>query len=264
MGTVRRALHVRRVGHTGTLDPFATGLLIVLVGRATRLARFLAGLPKRYTGVIRLGATTDTLDRMGTVLETSEAWLGLDGPGIERAMASLTGPQRQRPPAYSAKKVGGEPAHRRVRRGEPVQLQEEDVVIHSFDLMRRLDQDLTFDATVGGGTYLRSLARDLGERLGCGAHLRELRRTEVGQFDVADAISPDRVDPAGVRPPGAAVGHLPQVAVDEEERELLRHGRSIRREDAETGPVALVCGDELVAIAELHGPDLKPRVVLAE
>ncbi len=261
---MRRALHVRRVGHAGTLDPFATGLLVVLVGRATRLARFLVGLPKRYNGVIRLGATTDTLDRTGTVLETSEAWRELDEPSIERAMVSLTGPQRQRPPAYSAKKVRGEPAHRRVRRGEPVQMREEDVVVHSFDLMKWLDRDLAFDATVGGGTYLRSLARDLGERLGCGAHLRELRRTEVGPFDVADAILPDRVDPAGVRPPAAAVGHLPQVAVNEEEREVLRYGRSIHRDDAETGPVALICGDELVAIAELHGPDLKPGVVLAE
>ncbi len=264
VSTVRRALKVRRVGHTGTLDPFATGLLVVLVGRATRLARFLVGLPKRYTGVIRLGVATDTLDGTGTAVTTSDAWRELNDVTIGQAMALLTGPQRQQPPAYSAKKVQGEAAHRRVRRGETVEMQDQDVVVHSFDLSGRSGQDLAFDAKVGGGTYLRALARDLGERLGCGAHLSELRRTEVGRFSVVDAISPDQVEATMIQQPAAAVGHLPRLTVDDEERERVRHGRAVDQREEGAGPVALLWGDELLAIAEPDEGQLKPCVVLAE
>jgi tRNA pseudouridine55 synthase len=261
---VRGVLGVRRVGHTGTLDPFATGLLVVLVGRATRLARFLMGLPKRYSGVIRLGVATNTLDHTGATVATTDTWRELNDGMIVQAMESLTGQQRQQPPVYSAKKVQGEAAHRRVRRGETVELQDQDVVVHSFDLVGRSGQDLTFDANVGGGTYLRALARDLGEHLGCGAHLTELRRTEVGRFNVAEAVPPDQVEPTMVQRPAAAVEHLRSLVVGEEERERLRHGQAIDQADEGGGPVALLCGDELLAVAEPEGRQLKPRVVLVD
>lgn len=263
VAAVRRRWRTRRVGHAGTLDPFATGLLLVLVGRATRLAPYLVGLPKRYTGTIRLGTRTDTDDATGRVLEERPAD-GITDAAIRAAMAALTGEIAQVPPAYSAKKLGGQPAHRRMRRGEAVTLAAQPVTVQRFTMTGRRGHDVTFDAEVGSGTYLRALARDLGAALGCGAHLTALRRTAVGPWRIEEAVTLAAVEDgtADVLPPSAALPHLPQHAVLPEERELIRTGRSIPDGAADGAAVALLADGVLVAVAEATDGRLQPRVVL--
>ncbi len=261
---VRRTYGVRRVGHAGTLDPFATGLIIVLVGRATRLARFVAALPKRYTGLIRLGVTTDTDDRSGAVIATDDGWSTVSSGALATQMAALTGRQRQRPPDYSAKKTRGERAHRRARRGEPVELTPQEVEVAELQVTGRDGPAVRFRATVSSGTYIRALARDLGESLGCGAHLEELRRIAVGSFGVDEALPVSALDRGfpTLLPLHRAIAHLPTIELSPEAREAVRSGRPIPAEGASTGPVALVSDHQLIAVAEPSGAWLKPRVVL--
>ncbi|MBI4419282.1 MAG: tRNA pseudouridine(55) synthase TruB [Gemmatimonadetes bacterium] len=263
VATARRALGTRRVGHAGTLDPFATGLLVLLVGQATRLAQFLVGLPKEYTGTLRLGLTTSTDDATGEPVQPSDAWRALTDADIEAAMRRLTGRQPQRPPRFSAKKVAGQPAHRRARRGEQFELDPRLVEIAGFAPTARRGPDLEFAASVGSGVYLRALARDLGRELGCGAHLTQLRRIAVGTFRVDAAIPPSRLgDPGIMLPLRAAVAHLAPVQIDPGRRTDVRHGRAIPAPAPASGAVALLAGEELVAVAEAHGGLLRPSVVL--
>lgn len=262
----RRAYALRRVGHAGTLDPFASGLLLVLLGRATRLAQYLVGLRKTYEGRIRLGVVTDTDDRTGTVVRTSEEWRSLSDARLAGAMAEFLGVQLQRPPAYSAKKTSGQRAHRLARKGAAVELAPASVDVRRFDLRTREGASVTFVADVGSGTYLRALARDLGERLGCGAHLEDLRRTRVGTFPVESAVPWDALtgDAEAVRSPLEAVAHLPQRELVGAERDLVRHGRPLDPVGRADSPVALVADGVLVAVAHREGELLKPRVVLGD
>jgi tRNA pseudouridine55 synthase len=260
----RRALGTRRIGHLGTLDPFAAGLLVLVVGRATRLAPFAADWAKTYEGVIRLGTTTVTDDATGEVVATSEAWRALDRARVAATLAGLREVRFQRPPAYSAVKVGGERAYRRARRGETVDLAPRPVDVQELELTRFEPPDAGFHATVGAGTYLRSLARETGVALGCGAHLAALLRTRVGPFRLEDAVAPEAVTPAGLRDPAAVVADLPRRELDAEGRAAVIHGRPVPAEREEGGRVALFAGGELVAVAERVGDVLKPRVVVAE
>jgi tRNA pseudouridine55 synthase len=260
---VRGALGEQRVGHLGTLDPFAKGLLVVVVGRATRLAPFAAGWTKAYEGVIRLGVATDTDDSTGTTVSTAP-WTAVSPGQLAAVIASFRGGYEQRPPAYSAVKVGGERAYRRARRGETVSLAPRRVEIRELELVEAAVPDLTFRATVSGGTYLRSLARDIGAALGCGAHLAALRRTAVGPLRLADAVAPDAVTAADVRDPAVLVQDLTRRDVTAEERESVVHGRPIAAGEAGASPVALFAGPELLAVAEQVGELLKPRVVVVE
>ncbi|GBD33419.1 tRNA pseudouridine synthase B [bacterium HR33] len=264
---VRRAFGTRRVGHTGTLDPAASGLLLVLVGPAVRLSRYLVGLPKVYRGAIRLGETTDTDDATGSVLSRSDSWKNLDAASIAAAMQRLTGVREQVPPAYSAKHVGGERAYRIARRGQPVQLAPVLVEIKRFELLSLEGPDVWFEAEVGSGTYLRSLARDLGAGLGCGAHLRELRRVQVGDFAVEDAFSLEAIRSGEARliSPLEALKHLPRIDIDPETARRVRLGQPLEgdRPGAGGGPVVLAQGEELVAVAEPKRGRLQPKVVLA-
>lgn len=263
---VRRALGTDRVGHLGTLDPFAAGLLVVVVGRATRLAAFAAGWSKSYEGVIRLGATTTTDDATGEAVATSDAWRALGELQVNAALARFRGAYEQRPPAYSAVKVGGERAYRRARRGETVALAPRRVEVAELEVERLELPDVRFRATVSGGAYLRSVARDVGEELGCGAHLAALTRSRVGPFRLAEAVAPEAVTAAALRDPAPLVAELPHRELAEAERAAVVHGRPI-----EAGPglgdavrVALFAGGQLVAVAERAGGLLKPRVVVAE
>ena len=260
---VRRALHTRRVGHLGTLDPFAEGVLVLVVGRATRLAPFAAGWHKSYEGVMRLGTTTTTDDPMGEVVGTSEGWRRLDREAIAAVFGRFRGAIRQRPPAHSAVKVAGERAYRRARRGEAVTLPERAVDIFDLELTEWSGPDVRFRATVSSGTYLRSLARDIGAELGCGAHLAALRRTAVGPFRLEQGTPPEAVTAADLRPAALLVAELPRRMLSAPEREAVRHGRSLPAL-AERDRVALFAGDELIAIGERVGDDVKPRVVIAE
>ena len=261
---VRRALGQSRVGHLGTLDPFAEGLLVVVVGRATRLAPYAAGWRKTYEGVIRLGTVTTTDDATGDVTGTSEAWRALDAGAVRSAGAALVGEQEQRPPAFSAVKVGGERAYRRARRGEAVTLEPRRVTVFDFAVTEWRPPELRFRATVSGGTYLRSLARDLGERLGCGAHLAALRRTAVGPFRLDDAVAPQAVTAADVRDPAALVADLPRRVLTGDEREAIRHGRPIPGRESESGTIVLMADGSLLGVGEVVDGQLKPRVVLAD
>lgn len=264
MAAVRRALGTKRVGHTGTLDPFATGLLIVLVNRATRLSRFVVGHRKTYTGTIRLGLRTATEDPTGEVVATSDAWRELDAQAISVAMVALTGHYAQRPPVYSAIKVGGQRAYKRARRGEGVELEPREVHVHEFQLTGHDGTDVRFRCDVSGGTYVRALARDLGDKLECGAHLSELRRETIHDFSVSDALTLDDVERADevLRRPAELVRHLPRMTLDDEMHTRVRHGRPLPASGAAEPMVALCAGDELVAVAERSGDLLKPRVVL--
>lgn len=263
---VRRALGKRSVGHTGTLDPFATGLLVVLVGRATRLARFVEGRPKTYLATARLGMRTDTDDLTGRELESAGPAPELPESVIRDTLAGFVGAQRQRPPSFSAKHVEGVRSYRLARRGAPVELREVAVTVHRIDLIAYEAEQVTFRTTVSAGTYIRALARDLGERLGVGAHLVALRREAIGALSVDDAVPLDGVSPAAVRPARSVLGHLPALSLDETARRDVLHGRPVRATGLpENGAeVALLWEGELVAVAQEAGGLLKPAVVLGE
>ncbi len=264
---VRRVFGLRAVGHTGTLDPFATGLLVVLLGRATRLARFVEAAPKTYLAVARLGRRTDTDDRTGAPLGEVGDVATLDDGSVRTAIEALAGDRRQRPPAFSAKRVGGERSYRLARRGRPVELAEVAVTVHSIELVAWRAPDATFRATVSAGTYVRALARDLGDALGVGAHLVELRREAVGALRVEDAVPLDRLLPeTPLVPLRAVLRELPAVMLDAAERDAVRHGRFVadRWVDARpgSGPVALLADGDVVAVARPDAGQLRPIVVL--
>jgi tRNA pseudouridine55 synthase len=256
---VRRALGTRKVGHAGTLDPMATGLLLVGVGRATRLLRFLADLPKEYLGTGALGVETATLDAEGEVVR--EAPVHVTEAELRAAMATLTGEIDQAPPAYSAVKVGGEPLYRAARRGEPVEAAPRRVRVESFDLRRFRSPEFEFRVRCSGGTYVRSLAAEVGARLGCGAHLSSLRRTAIGPYDVDEARSPD--DPGSPLPLERAVEHLVAVTLGAEEAAAAAHGRMLAPTGL-GGPYRVLTPDgRLIGIYRDQGASAVPEVILA-
>lgn len=184
----RRLCNQRRIGHCGTLDPAATGLLVLCLGRATRLVEYLTGHDKRYEGLVRLGITTDSDDAAGEMLASS-AVPPIGDDTLRKLEAAFSGPQSQRPPAHSAIQVGGVRAYTAARRGVVLDLPPRPVVIHELRLRLVEPGVLAVEAFCGPGTYIRSLARDIGERLGCGAHLASLRRLSSGPFDVSDSVT---------------------------------------------------------------------------
>lgn len=273
VSAARRSLGVKRVGHTGTLDPFASGLLLLCVGRATRLAEYFSGLDKAYEAVARMGVRTDTLDRDGNVVGQSGGWQELTAEKIDSALAAFRGRIDQIPPAYSAKKVAGERAYRRARAGEGVELEACPVTVHEL-VLTSLDLPLLgFRVHCTAGTYVRALARDIGDALGVGAHLTALRRTAIGAWSVEDALpldalaDGDRVAEAAVAPLDA-VGHLPRVDVDDALAERLALGQAVGLPDGDeepgtSAPVAVAHRGALLAIAEADGGRLMPRKVFA-
>jgi tRNA pseudouridine55 synthase len=263
VAVVRRQLGLRSVGHAGTLDPFATGLLVVLVGRATRLARFVEAEQKVYQTTVEFGVATDTDDATGTVTAQliPEAWPTL--PQLADAARQLEGVQQQRPPAYSAKHVNGKRAYAMARAGEVVELPPVEVMVHALTLQDWSPPRLELTATVGRGTYIRALARDLGTLVGLPAHCHALRRTAIGPFAVADAVAPEAVTAAVLRSPADMVGSLPRVTVTADERRDIGFGRAIAQRAAGTGHVALLNAEGvLLAVAVAHEGRWQPEVVL--
>ena len=263
---VRRALGTKSVGHTGTLDPFATGRLVVLVGKATRLARVLDGFEKSYRAVVRLGQGSDTDDATGTLTEAE----GVTRPSeeaVRAALAGFVGTQMQMPPAYSAKKIDGERAYTRARKGEEVVLKAVEVTIHSAALLRYWWPDAEIQVRVSTGTYVRSLARDLGQKLGMPAHCHELRRERIGPFDLADAEALEALQalsgPPKLIPMAQVVSHLPTQELDEGEVAFIKNGRKVATELV-AGPIALLHQGELMAIAEVVEGMAQPTVVLVD
>lgn len=290
---VRRAIGERRVGHTGTLDPFATGVLVVLVGRATRLAQFLSGAEKEYEAVIRLGYATDTgditgarvlEDRAGFTAETQRAQ-SFRREAIEAALTSLCGEIEQTPPMYSAKKIAGEKLYELARRGEQVERKAVRVNVSQFaalpidgSLLNANDDgtsDLAVRVVCSAGTYVRTLGESVGERLGVGAHLSELRRTRAGRFAIADAITLDRLDDVAqsgtvarvLISPDAALAHLPVHNLDAESLQRVRHGIDVQVEDAADWPLGQpvrLCdlNGELIAVGIYQRDVIHPKVVI--
>ncbi len=256
---VRKAFEVKRVGHAGTLDPLATGLLVIAIGPATRLLRYVQDLPKTYdvTGV--LGVTTTTLDAEGEILQRKPVDASPDD--IKRAAAELTGEIEQTPPAVSAIKIGGERAYKRARRGEEVEMPSRRVKVYSFDV-RRTSGD-AFEARVecSSGTYVRSLVADVGTKLGCGAHVAHLRRVRIGDFDVADAVKAENLDAAAVIPIDRALAHLERFEVDADGAFAARNGRTLEG-DVPDGEVLVVGPDGAVAVYEARGGVLRPATVV--
>jgi tRNA pseudouridine55 synthase len=264
---MRHALKTRAVGHTGTLDPFATGLLVVLIGRATRLARFVENQPKRYLATARLGVQTTTDDLTGEVIASALRAEPVPEVRVREELASLLGTHAQRPPVYSAKRIAGERSYRRARRGETVELAEVTVTVHDIELVHYRPPELCFRAVVSPGTYLRAIARDLGTQLGVGAHLTALRREAIGSLQIEDAVSLDQVGPAAVLSAQSVLRDLPSIDLDEVAREAVVHGRAVR-DSGDVGlrgsgeAVALMEGGELIAIARVDDGWLRPTVVL--
>ena len=262
VAVARRALGTKRIGHTGTLDPFATGLLVLLVGRGTRLAQYVAGEPKVYDASIAFGAETTTDDLTGESTRLAEL---PDPEDVDRAIQSLTGPLLQTPPDYSAKQVAGRRAYAAARAGTPLELEPVSVVVHSWRIRRRTAAELDVTITCGGGTYVRALARDLGRAASSAAHLTALRRVRSGPFDVADAVSMDDLDRergAALRPLRSAIPHLPTQVLGDDDLRRVRHGNAVAaRIDAPLAAV-LDADDNLVAIARNENGMLRPCLVM--
>ena len=246
---MRRALGGRgggarrvKVGHAGTLDPFATGLLLILVGRATRAQRFLMALPKRYEAIARFGAVSSTGDPEGEVVQTGVVPSG--------DLPLPTGAIRQRPPAYSAVKVGGRRAYALARAGEQVELEERVVEVYRFDEMWRSGDRRGFVIECSSGTYVRSLIADLGD-----AYCEGLRRTAIGRFDVADA------DPEQIIGLDAALSFIPEVRLDPHEARRASHGAAVPGEAGGAEVVRLTDADGLVALATTRSAGLLGPVV---
>jgi tRNA pseudouridine55 synthase len=260
VAVARRALGERRIGHGGTLDPFATGLLVLLSGHATRLMRYLDAEPKEYEATVRLGSATDTDDLTGTVVRTAPVPSRSE---VNHAIERLTGKIQQLPPSYSAKQVAGVRAHAAARRGAPIELAPVAVTVHSWETLEMRSDEIDVRISCSGGTYIRALARDLGEIAGSAAHLVALRRTRSGAFAVGDAAPFESLASGEARlvPMLRAVGHLPRVDLQPADALRVAHGNDIPAEI--TAPLAaLVADGELVAIAAGAGSRWQPRVVL--
>ena len=289
---MRRILGERRVGHTGTLDPFATGVLVALVGRATRLAQFLSGAQKEYEANFRLGFATDTGDLSGVPLAPLSAKAKLwSKEEVEAALANLRGEIEQVPPMYSAKKRGGKRLYELARRGEEVERQPVRVTIHRIEAIGNVDQPCSFnaDGTVdvkvrvvcAAGTYIRTLAEDFGKQLGVGAHVTELRRIGAGNFSIKDAVTLERLEDVAhhgslseiLLTPDAAVEFLPSISISALQVQHTQQGQPLKL--ASEQEISFGDGDwirmrdeagRLIALARYDSQAhlLRPRVVLLQ
>jgi len=264
---VRKRFRTKRVGHAGTLDPDATGVLMLGLGKATRFLSYAQASPKRYRTTAVFGVTTTTQDASGEIVEKLP--VDINEHGVRAAMSSLTGEIEQIPPMVSAVKVGGERLYRKALRGESVERSARPVTIHQFELLSLTADppEAVLDVRCSGGTYVRTLVHDLGAKLGCGAHLRELRRIENGGFTDSEAVPLDAVDDSDLLPILDAVRELRRVEIDEDAARLVSHGRRLPLESGELSQgdaVAVVHGGELVAVYVRKEDELVPdRVVPA-
>lgn len=280
--TVRGALRTKRVGHAGTLDPLASGLLVVAAGPATRFLRYVQGLPKTYAATGVLGVRTTTLDAAGEVVERREVRVSAEE--VRAAAAAFVGEIEQVPPAHSAVKVGGERAYRLARKGEEVTVAPRRVTVHELEVTlgaaspapdsagassgeaaptdaESSEERFELHVRCSAGTYVRSLIADIGERLGCGAYVERLRRTAIGHLEVTDAVPPDGVGPDTVRTIERILVHLRRVDVGAETSTRARHGRPVPS-DVPSGLVLLCGPDGAVGVFEAGEGMLRPVTVL--
>ncbi len=270
VGLMRRLTGTRRIGHAGTLDPLASGVLPILVGPATRFSEELTGGSKRYDATIRLGASSATDDAEGPIQGGGTV---PDETIIRATLATFAGSIEQRPPAFSARKHGGRTAHRAARAGEPLDLPPRRVRIDAIDIVdlrRSADGvDVQIDLRCGPGTYVRSIARDLGERLGCGGYLAALRRTEAAGLRAADAVSPEHLEELAadgrladaLLPVGDLLG-LPRVDLEPAMADRFRHGGSASVPGASSGRVAVFTDGHLIGVGRVEDAHVHPDKVL--
>ena len=255
-----------KIGHTGTLDPLASGLLVFLLGRATRLSRYVTGLDKEYVATARFGATSTTLDAEGEITPLPDAPEPTEDD-LRAATQRFTGDLEQIPPMASAVKVGGERLYKAHRRGEEVERRPRAIAVHFFEIVT-LDAETacaTFRISCGSGTYVRTLVADLAASLDTGAYLTALRRTRVGHLSIEDAITPDELDPGNfhnrIIQSREVVAHLPAVSVTEEVRRLVGSGRRLGKFGVQ-GSYRVEGGGELLAIYRDAGDMARAEVVL--
>ena len=273
VGLLRRLTGTRRIGHAGTLDPLASGVLPILVGGATRLSQELTGGPKRYDATVRLGWRSDSDDAEGPL-----APVGAPVPSddeIRDALRGFVGTFDQRPPAFSARKQAGERAYRAARAGEPLLLEPRRVTIDAIEvraITRAADHvDVEIDLRCGAGTYVRALARDVGELLGCGGYLEALRRTQAAGLRVEDALTPQRLEAMAAEGrleqallPAVGLLDLPQLRLDDEEARRFVHGSTLRVVAPGDGRHAVLADGRLLGIGTLQDGMLQPDKVLVE
>jgi len=276
---VRRILGTRKVGHTGTLDPFATGVLPIAVNDGTKAIPFLDEGVKRYEAVMQLGVATDTLDMTGTVIRKAD-WLAVTQEKVEAVLKQFTGHLSQIPPMYSAIKQDGQPLYKLARQGQVVERTAREIDIHSLELLSFAPPFVSFRVACSRGTYVRTLADDMGKLLGCGGALKELRRIASGPFDISASVSLERLEEAARLgeleilsvSPYAALSHMPDIPLNDSGLVLVRHGRSPDWHDTDV-PVSTACDDGtlvrltkngiLVAVAECRScNDEVPRIIL--
>ena len=269
---VRRALGTRRVGHAGTLDPLATGVLVVAVGPATRFLQYLPLEPKEYVAEVAFGRATTTFDAEGETTSETEVPDDLDAR-IAAALPPFLGLIRQTPPMYSAVKVGGQPLYKAARRGEEVDRPSRQVHIATFEPVPTFPSggeglgarsQRTMRVVCSGGTYVRTLAHDLGAAIGVPAHLSGLRRTAVGRFQEGDTVPLEGISAADLRPLGESLDPMPRLVLDPGEVRSVREGRALRRDDAPTELFAALCDGlgRVVSVARVEGKVLRPECVI--
>jgi len=267
---IRRGTNIKRAGHTGTLDPRASGVLVVLVGPAVRLSEYISAEDKRYQATIKLGEKTDTYDGDGVVTGTSE--VNISREDFETALQGFVGEIEQVPPPYSAIKVKGRRAYDMARKGEEVELEARTIHVHSLEVVEWNLPEVVVDVHCSSGTYVRSLAYDLGEKLGCGANLTGLRRTKSGSFTLKDAQPLRKLSEAFENntwfryliPAAEALSEWPSITLNNEEVDLVRHGHRIPRGELLEGQVrAITEQGELVALMEAdpETAEYKPKKV---
>jgi len=271
VNVVRRLARTRRVGHAGTLDPMATGVLVVLVGPATRLSRFAMRGDKRYHGIVRLGEITNTYDADGDI--TERRTVTADRAAIEDALTAFVGPIEQIPPMYAAIKVKGRKLYEFARQGKEIRREPRAVTIHAIDILNWQPPDLTLDVACSSGTYIRSLAHDLGQQLGCGGHLRELRREASGPFTIAQARPLAELERSyreghladALLPPQTALGAMPAAVMTPEQERALRYGQRI---DLQAGDAAESIqahdsqGNLIAVLTRVSDAQYRPTLVL--
>jgi tRNA pseudouridine55 synthase len=273
VGLLRRLTGTRRIGHAGTLDPLASGVLPILIGPATRFSEELTGGRKRYDAVVRLGQTSPTDDAEGPVQPGGGPLP--DEAAVRAAIPAFVGTFEQRPPAFSARKSGGRTAHRAARAGAPLEVAPRRVTVDAIELLGMQPGDgwldLRLDVRCGPGTYIRSIARDLGERLGCGGHLAALRRTEAAGLRVEDAHTPEALEELAARGrladavrPVAELLSMPRLALDADQARRFRHGSIVAvAGGGASGPHAVFGDGQLLGIGSVTAGGLQPEKVLA-
>lgn len=264
---VRRVAGTRRVGHAGTLDPLATGVLLVCVGRATRLVEYLVGQPKTYVTTVRLGQATNTYDGDGEVV-VERPFTHITPSLITQSLDSFRGTIQQKPPMYSAIKKDGQPLYKLARQGKEVDVPAREVTIDDLRLLAVNLPEVELTMTCSSGTYVRSLAHDLGEVLGCGGHVVRLRRTAVGDFTVAQAVELDSLtrDNVGdfLRPMATAVAHLPRLDLGEADVVDMENGRFVPRQSSQPqAELVQVFGEDgrFIGVAKANGQMWQPHKI---